>query len=498
MDLDSIRAQFHGRKFGELVLEHLNKLDFTTTVQALRGITQDLPAVVQPLVESWIDDMNPSSRVEQFWQQDCGVALMSITTAAAAKLRGGGIEPSSDDLFNMFQIIVLNFVCAGHNHPQSKAFIQKAVGIGFLSRLFGAETDKQADLYNFAVLEKLSVQFDQAQAKYLKLLTDGLADPDVEERKVRARMIADTVVPALVDDTNLEARSRSLKTLNALMAELRPPKNESEIRNLNNACFFAVRRLLKSTEKQVPTNRNLETKEHLTRAWNDKQFQARVAERIQRYVPSLLPDLAMKACLGTIAKLVSAIMSGWSREAWEKHVCGMLENSPPMRLASGEALTICRLVENDLRRFFGWRVEIPDPSEPNDNAIYINAGTGGIRWLLSRGDDKLVVVGAMLISQFLSSLQGGWTANGLQPALNGSGKIELNLRPCEISDQEARDLARIRRKAYSIPTDKRMLPVFQQVETLLTFFEGGRFRIDRAPDAVAQSATESDLVWKPY
>ena len=140
------------------------------------------------------------------------MALMSITTAAAAKLRGVGIEPSSDDLFNMFQIIVLNFVCASHNHPQSKAFIQKAVGSGFLSRLFGAETDKQAVLYNFAVLEKLSVQFDQAQAKYLKLLTDGLADPDVVARKVRARMIADTVVPALVDDTNLETRSRSLKT----------------------------------------------------------------------------------------------------------------------------------------------------------------------------------------------------------------------------------------------------------------------------------------------
>jgi hypothetical protein len=250
MDLDSLRAQFHGRKFGELVLEHLKKLDLETTVQALRGITQELPAGAQPLLESWIDDINPSSHVEQFWQQDCGMAFMSITTAATAKLRGAGIEPSSKNLFNMFQIIVLNFAYACHVHPQSKAFIQKAVGIGFLSRLFSAETGKQADLENFAVLEKLAVQFDQAQAKYLKLLIDGLSDPDVAARRVHARMIADTVVPALVDDTNPETKARSLRTLNVLMTELRPPKNEHEMWDLKNAAFFTVNRHLSSMTKR--------------------------------------------------------------------------------------------------------------------------------------------------------------------------------------------------------------------------------------------------------
>lgn len=137
MDLENLRMQFQGRKFGELVLEHRKKLDLPTALEALKGTAHELPAGAQPLVESWIDEMNPSARVEQFWQQDCGVALMSITTAAAAKLRGVGVEPSSNDLFNMFQIIVLNFTYASHIHPQSKAFIQKAIGIGFMRRIFG-------------------------------------------------------------------------------------------------------------------------------------------------------------------------------------------------------------------------------------------------------------------------------------------------------------------------------------------------------------------------
>jgi len=79
-----------------------------------------------------------------------------------------------------------------------------------------------------ADLEKLAVQFDQAQRKYLKILIDGLTDSDVRERRACARIIADTVVPALDDDTNPETKARSLKTLNALMEELRPPQNDDE------------------------------------------------------------------------------------------------------------------------------------------------------------------------------------------------------------------------------------------------------------------------------
>jgi hypothetical protein len=79
MDLDSLRVQFHGRKFGELVLEHHKKLDLPTTLKALKGIADELPTRARPLIESWIEDMN----------------------------------------------------------PQSKAFIQKAIGIGFVRRVLG-------------------------------------------------------------------------------------------------------------------------------------------------------------------------------------------------------------------------------------------------------------------------------------------------------------------------------------------------------------------------
>ncbi len=113
-----------------------------------------------------------------------------------------------------------------------------------------SETGKQADLEKLAVLENLAVHLDQVQGKYLKRLIDGLSDSDVGERRAYARIIADTVVPALVDDTNPETKARSLKTLNVLIAELRPPRNEGERWDLNNAAFFTVMRHLSSMTKR--------------------------------------------------------------------------------------------------------------------------------------------------------------------------------------------------------------------------------------------------------
>lgn len=137
MDIDTLRQQMHGRKFGELILEHVNKLDLQMSMLALRGITDELPITAQSLVEDWIDEINPSALSEEFWKQDCGLALMSITNAATRRLKLAGMQPTSDDIFNMFQIIVISFACTCHANRQSKAFVQKAIGIGFIGRIFG-------------------------------------------------------------------------------------------------------------------------------------------------------------------------------------------------------------------------------------------------------------------------------------------------------------------------------------------------------------------------
>ena len=136
MDIQALAEQFRGRRFGELILHHHKKQDLPTIIAALQGTLADLPDQARARSEQWIDEIAPLGAREEFWQRDCGEAFLDICQRARSFLEALGTRPTNDDLFNMFQIITLNFAYGAHQHPQSKAFIQKAIGIGFLGRLF--------------------------------------------------------------------------------------------------------------------------------------------------------------------------------------------------------------------------------------------------------------------------------------------------------------------------------------------------------------------------
>lgn len=134
-NLQGLAQQFRGRKFGELILHHRSKSNLQNTMAAMFGTIGMLPGDGPDYVESWIDECNAWTHSPEFFRRDCGEALQTITAAAEARLRDKGIDPTSEDLFNMFQVIVFNFVYATYKHPQAKGMIQEAVGMGFFRRL---------------------------------------------------------------------------------------------------------------------------------------------------------------------------------------------------------------------------------------------------------------------------------------------------------------------------------------------------------------------------
>lgn len=136
MNLQELSAQYAGRKFGELVLHHFKRMNQETLVPALAGTIRTLPPAARPLAEDWIDEITTFGTEPSFWQSDAGQTFALICSAAKDRLADAGITASDDDIFNMFQIILLNFVYGLHKHPQSKAFIQQSIGIGFLRRIF--------------------------------------------------------------------------------------------------------------------------------------------------------------------------------------------------------------------------------------------------------------------------------------------------------------------------------------------------------------------------
>lgn len=137
MNLQNLQDQFRGRKFGELVLSHLGSQSDNARIQALIGTISQLPSVFQQgEIESLIDDYNKKIYDKSFWTQDCADSLLSITNLARKRFQQCNVSPSDDDLFNVFNIIVLNFAYSAQLQPEMKSFIKKSVNTGFFSRLF--------------------------------------------------------------------------------------------------------------------------------------------------------------------------------------------------------------------------------------------------------------------------------------------------------------------------------------------------------------------------
>src|SRR5438552_1197690 len=125
--LDELRKQFAGAKFGELILHHYRKSDNQLIVKSLLGTQDLLPEAAQQAVEEWIDQFGPESRTLEFWTRDCGEAFAVICGAAKTRLSGLGVNATEEDLFNMFQVVVLSFGYSCHQHQSSRMFIQKAL-----------------------------------------------------------------------------------------------------------------------------------------------------------------------------------------------------------------------------------------------------------------------------------------------------------------------------------------------------------------------------------
>ena len=134
-NLDTLAAQFKGRKFGELVLAHCRSCDTATGLAALHGTIGNLPQDVLPLVEPWVITLLPCGESVRFWEQDCGATLSDLSRLATAEFKANDISLSNHDVLNMVQVLVLSFAGAARTDPKFKAFIQKAVGMGFFRRM---------------------------------------------------------------------------------------------------------------------------------------------------------------------------------------------------------------------------------------------------------------------------------------------------------------------------------------------------------------------------
>lgn len=187
-------------------------------------------------------------------------------------------------------------------------------------------------------LDQIYNQIEKAKKEYAKIIVSGLSHSDLKEVTYTCELIKKELIPAL-DLDKAESKKSSLNTLNNLISERRPPKNNYELLDLENAAFFKI---VSDTQKGVVEEEKRKPKEEFLKTRNtsleqlEKQYKGRkFGELVLLHVKTQSPKQINDAITGlrgniypalaiTTDKFLETVVYGFStsKELW-KHDCGV-------------------------------------------------------------------------------------------------------------------------------------------------------------------------------
>ena len=122
IDLTALESQFRGRKYAELVIQHINNP--VDPIQASNGIAAEMPQQVRELSFEWLEIARGHLKEPGFFARDCGDVLSLISSEASPLLRRVGIKSSDENRFNMFLLATLLYAHYGKTSPTIRDVIR--------------------------------------------------------------------------------------------------------------------------------------------------------------------------------------------------------------------------------------------------------------------------------------------------------------------------------------------------------------------------------------
>ena len=108
--LIDLEQQYHGASLAEMTMHHFEKMPLEILIKAEIGTATLLPPEIGlEEVEVWVDEIRALATSEFFWQQDCGEAFRILTNLAKKYFDRKLVMRNDEDLFNMFQIFMMNY-----------------------------------------------------------------------------------------------------------------------------------------------------------------------------------------------------------------------------------------------------------------------------------------------------------------------------------------------------------------------------------------------------
>lgn len=123
IDLENFKKGIKGKNFAELIKHHLKKQSQEQLSVGVLGTVQMLEEKVQPSIMEFIDHWNTKAYDEKFWQEDCAKVFEDVTDDARGLLKKLDCKADDESLFNMFQIIVLNYAYSACDQPKMREFM---------------------------------------------------------------------------------------------------------------------------------------------------------------------------------------------------------------------------------------------------------------------------------------------------------------------------------------------------------------------------------------
>lgn len=128
VSLVTLKNQYKGRRFGELVLHHAKVQSIDQISESLIGLKQNLHPILKVSTLEFLDTITFAfAKTKAFWKTDCGEALTLYTNSTISEARKKGLELDDDYAFDTFNLIVLTLAHKSLMEPEFKRFIKRAI-----------------------------------------------------------------------------------------------------------------------------------------------------------------------------------------------------------------------------------------------------------------------------------------------------------------------------------------------------------------------------------
>ena len=138
VNINELAEQWKGRRLAELILRHYKKQSLTQCYAAMQGLLEENREELKNPTADFIDFLNANPDAKNFFSDDLSNKFLQLADVTKGFFdKGYGILISEEEYFNIFNILIINWAVSCHQHPQTKAAMQKGAGLGFVRRLFG-------------------------------------------------------------------------------------------------------------------------------------------------------------------------------------------------------------------------------------------------------------------------------------------------------------------------------------------------------------------------